>query len=63
MILVGDIGGTLVNFLSSENALEAFSSVWPHNDLLKKIMIKLLIEPTAPLLGAAAMALKEFKSI
>ena len=63
MILIGEIGGTLVNFLSSENALEEFSSVWPHNDLLKKIMIKLLIEPTASLYGAAAMALKEIKSI
>lgn len=54
MKLVGDIGGTLVNFLSSKNAIEAFSSVWPHNDSLKNRPIKFLIEPTAPLLGATA---------
>ncbi|MEC7092420.1 MAG: hypothetical protein VXZ60_03760 [Pseudomonadota bacterium] len=54
MKLLGDIGGTLVNFLSSKNALEAISSVWPHNDSLKNIPIKFLIESTAHLLGAAA---------
>ena len=54
MKLVEDIGGKLVNFLSSENALEAFSSVWLNNYSLKNIPIKFLIEPTAPLLRATA---------
>ena len=54
VIIAGGVAKHLVNFLSSESALEAFTSVWPHNDMLKNIPIKLLIEPTAPLLGAAA---------
>ena len=54
VIIAGGVAKHLVNFLSSETALEAFTSVWPHNDMLKNIPIKLLIEPTAPLLGAAA---------
>lgn len=59
MKLLGDIGGTLVNFLSSKNALDAISSVWPHNDSLKNISIKFLIESTANLLGAAAFGFDE----
>lgn len=54
VIIAGGVAKHLVNFLSSESALEAFTSVWPHNDMLTNIPIKLLIEPTAPLLGAAA---------
>ncbi len=54
VIIAGGVAKHLVNFLSSETALEAFTSVWPHNDMLKNIPVKLLIEPTAPLLGAAA---------
>lgn len=54
VIIAGGVAKHLVNFLSSESALEAFTSVWPLNDMLKNIPIKLLIEPTAPLLGAAA---------
>jgi len=54
VVIAGGVAKHLVNFLSSENALEAFTSVWPDNDMLKNIPIRLLIEPTAPLLGAAA---------
>lgn len=54
VIIAGGVAKHLVNFLSSESAHEAFTSVWSHNDMLKNIPIKLLIEPTAPLLGAAA---------
>lgn len=54
VIIAGGVAKHLVKFLSSESALEAFTSVWPHNDMLNNISIKLLIEPTAPLLGAAA---------
>ena len=54
VIIAGGVAKHLVNFLSSERSLEAFTSVWPQNDMLKNIPIKLLIEPTAPLLGAAA---------
>ena len=54
VIIAGGVAKHLVNFLSSESALKTFTSVWPHNDMLKNIPIKLLIEPTAPLLGAAA---------
>ncbi|MEC8316825.1 MAG: hypothetical protein VX006_03420 [Pseudomonadota bacterium] len=59
MKLLGDIGGTLVNFLSSKDALEAISYVWPNNDSFKNIPIKFLIESTANLLGAAAFGFDE----
>jgi len=54
VIIAGGVAKHLVNFLSSESALEAFTSVWPHNDMLKRIPIKLRVEPAAPLLGGAA---------
>lgn len=54
VVIAGGVAKHLVNFLTSEDALKSFTNVWEGNDYLKNIPIRLLIDGTAPLMGAAA---------
>ncbi|MGC6512575.1 MAG: glucokinase [Parvibaculales bacterium] len=54
VVIAGGVAKHLVNFLTTEEALTNFTTVWADNDYLKTIPIRLLIDGTAPLVGAAA---------
>jgi len=44
----------LSNFLTDEDTINRFAAVWPQGDFLQHIPIRLLVNPLAPLVGAAA---------
>ncbi len=59
VVISGGVSKHLANFLTSEEAKARFNSVWAHKDYLPNIPIKLLIDSTAPLIGAAAYGFYE----
>lgn len=54
IVLAGGVARHLINFLTRADVLSAFDAIWPESNYLKDIPIKLLANPMAPLIGAAA---------
>jgi glucokinase len=54
IVLAGGVAKRLVDYISNPQSLERFFACWPESDFLKNIPIRLLTNPTAPLVGAAA---------
>lgn len=59
VVISGGVAKHLANFLTSKEALDRFKAVWTHKNYLPNIPIKLLIDSTAPLIGAAAYGFYE----
>jgi len=59
IVLAGGVGRHLINFLTTPSAIHAFESIWPENNYLRDIPIRLLTNPMAPLIGAAAQYMEE----
>lgn len=54
VVLAGGVSRRLIDFLSQPETIARFASVWPQNDFLADIPIRILVNPLAPLVGAAA---------
>ena len=54
VVLSGGVARHLANFLSEPETIDGFASIWPEGDYLQHIPVKLLVNPLAPLVGAAA---------
>lgn len=54
VVLAGGVTRHLLPFINQPETLDLFNSVWPDGDFLQKIAIRMLINPLAPLIGAAS---------
>ena len=54
IVVAGGVARHLLNFLRAPETIDRFASVWPEGDYLQHIPVKLLVNPLAPLVGAAA---------
>ena len=54
IVVAGGVARHLLNFLREEETIGRFASVWPEGNYLQNIPIRLLVNPLAPLVGAAA---------
>ena len=54
VVVSGGVARHLANFLSDPQTIEGFASIWPQGNYLQNIPVKLLVNPLAPLIGAAA---------
>lgn len=54
IVVAGGVARHLLNFLRAPETIDRFASVWPEGDYLQHIPIRLLVNPLAPLVGAAA---------
>ena len=54
IVVAGGVARHLSNFLTDEETVARFDGVWPQGDFLQHIPIRLLVNPLAPLVGAAA---------
>lgn len=61
IVVAGGVARHLSNFLADEETIAQFANVWPEGDFLQHIPIRLLVNPLAPLVGAAAHYLQSEK--
>lgn len=61
IVVAGGVARHLSNFLADEETIARFANVWPQGDFLQHIPIRLLVNPLAPLVGAAAHYLQNEK--
>lgn len=61
IVVAGGVARHLLNFLRDEETIGRFASVWPDGNYLQHIPIRLLVNPLAPLVGAAAHYLQNEK--
>ena len=54
IVVAGGVALHLSNFLADQETIAQFEQVWPQGDFLRHIPIRLLVNPMAPLVGAAA---------
>ena len=59
IVVAGGVAGHLSNFLADKEAIEQVANIWPQGDFLQNIPIRLLVDPLAPLVGAAAHYLQQ----
>lgn len=55
IVLAGGVSARMIDFLKTEQAIERFYKRGSHTDYVKNIPIRLLVKPTAPLIGAAML--------
>ncbi len=55
IILAGGVTKRLIDFINTPEALERFHDRWRDSDFLRDIPIRVLTNPVAPLIGAAAL--------
>ena len=55
--------GICQKFLTDKETIDRFAAVWPQGDFLQHIPIRLLVNPLAPLVGAAAHYLQSENSM
>jgi len=53
VVLSGGVARHLANFLSTPETMDNFASLWPNGEFLQDIPVRLLVNPLAPLIGAA----------
>ncbi len=53
VVLSGGVARHLANFLSERETIANFDAVWPQGNFLQNIPVRLLVNPLAPLIGAA----------
>ena len=53
VVLSGGVARHLANFLSTPETMDNFTSLWPNGEFLQDIPVRLLVNPLAPLIGAA----------
>lgn len=61
VVMAGGVSERLIEFISAPKAMARFLNRGPRTDYLKKIPIKLLTNPAAPLIGAAVQYLDEME--
>jgi glucokinase len=54
IVVAGGVARHLSKFLTDKETIARFEGVWPQGDFLQHIPIRLLVNPLAPLVGAAA---------
>ena len=61
IVVAGGVARHLSKFLTDKETIDRFATVWPQGDFLQHIPIRLLVNPLAPLVGAAAHYLQSEK--
>ena len=61
IVVAGGVARHLSKFLTDKETIDRFAAVWPQGDFLQHIPIRLLVNPLAPLVGAAAHYLQSEK--
>ena len=61
IVVAGGVARHLSKFLTEKETIDRFAAVWPQGDFLQHIPIRLLVNPLAPLVGAAAHYLQSEK--
>ena len=59
VVMAGGVSERLIEYISDQKAMTRFFNRGPRTDYLKEIPIKLLINPAAPLIGAAVLYMDE----
>lgn len=54
VVISGGVARHLLPFINTPDTLALFDAVWPEGDFLQKISIRMLVNPLAPLIGAAS---------